>query len=294
VNTTQFYGQPTTFTTSGVFTTSLTTTLSDGKTTVFPTTLTGTLTLTIPVTTTTSNNPRFVIGCFACQQRLIRAPSSLTPSGDPSASRNQTGVTVGGVVGATGVIILGLIIFFVLRHKRRYKASRLESAGDGSTSSNVPGQCIPQSARLSTTPRPFLDFPMMENHPPTKGVATDRTGILPAQNSSGEIASENPFRDPVLTESNNEGEGQRVRNALDNLQALTSRFEGELLQLGALTQSGQLSAEDRLKLEEIRRTTGLTIQFDSRRGRFSVVRSASSGSSFSLNPPSYHTRGGEA
>jgi hypothetical protein len=153
-----------------------------------------------------------------------------------------------------------------------------------------------QSTPLTTTPQPFLDFRMIQNCSPSKGTVPHCERGLLAQNNQEDVGQAvDPFRDPVITEgslSDNDGEGQRVRNALDNLQALTSRFERELQQLGALALSGQLSTEDHLKLEEIRRTTGLTIQFDSRDDRFSIVRSVSSGSSSSLAPPSYHTRGG--
>lgn len=94
-----------------------------------------------------------------------------------------------------------------------------------------------------------------------------------------------PFRDPMIGERERSSE-EVQGNALDRLQQLTSQLEAELQQLSELAQSGQLSIEDRARLEEIRSTTGLTMPFNPRRGHLSV---ATSHSSYSTAPPSYHT-----
>ncbi|EKM84272.1 hypothetical protein AGABI1DRAFT_104204 [Agaricus bisporus var. burnettii JB137-S8] len=181
------------------------------------------------------------------------------------ASKNiKTATVVGGVVGGImGLLVLAAI--FVFLHRRRRKAENV----------------MPYSTL------PFRDFPFSQNRSSSKKIIIGSARNLPAQDNQVNIApAVDPFNDPIPTEGNlpnNDDEVQRARNALDNLQALTSRFEDEIQQLRILAQSGQLSAEDGLKLEEIRRTTGLTIPFDSRH----VQRS--SGSSSSSAPPSYHT-----
>jgi hypothetical protein len=214
---------------------------------------------------------------------------SSTPSGSSNAT--QTKAIAGGVTGATGIIILGLIIFCILRRKRRYKAIRSASSHEVSTSCDVLDQRMPQSTRFSPTPQPFFGSPMIEISSPSKGTIPHRTRALLAQSNRGDIEEAiNPFNDPVPAEgsqSNNDDEGQQVRDTIDRLQALTNRFEGQLQQLGALAQSGPLSTEDRLKLEEIRHTTGLMMPCGSRPDRFSMARSSSS--DLSSSPPSYHT-----
>jgi hypothetical protein len=214
---------------------------------------------------------------------------SSTPDSGSSASRTRA--IAGGVTGVTTIIVLGLIILCILRRKHRYRAARLTSAQVSTF--GVPGPRMLQSARLPTIFRPFLDLSVMPNHSPSKEIPTDNARRLLTRNNQKDIEkAENPFRDPRPTErnlSNNDNEGWRVRGAPDCQPVLTSQLERELKQLCTLARSGQLSTEDRLKLEEIGRTTGLTILFNSRHDQPSAGRSASSGSS--LVPPSYHTHG---
>lgn len=197
----------------------------------------------------------------------------------------------GGVTGATATFIVALIIFCILRSKRRHRVVRFTSDLQASTSSDVRDQHLSQSAQSYTTPRPFLDFPSLQNCSSSKEIITDGARNPSVQNQGNIELAVDPFGDPIPTEGsllNNDDEGQRVRNALDHLQELTSRFERELQQLCILAQSGQLSAEDRLKLEEIRRATNLTIHFDPGHDNSPIGRSTSSGSSV---PPSYRTNG---
>jgi hypothetical protein len=198
------------------------------------------------------------------------------------------------------MVILGLIIFCVLRRKRRYKAARSASTYETPTSSNAPEQPMRQSTQLNTMAQPFLEFRATQDNPPSKGTIADRAGSSLNQKSQGDIEQAvgnieqavDPFRDPVPAEdssSNTNDEGWRVRNALVRLQAFTNQFEGEFQQLCAQAQSGQLSSEDRLRLEEIRRTAGLTITRGSWRDRSSDARSISRSSFPSMTPPSYHS-----
>jgi hypothetical protein len=160
-------------------------------------------------------------------------------------------------------------------------------------SSNVPGQHSGRLARFTTTPEPFLQFPMVQNRPLLKEIITSRPrGILAHKNRGDIEQAVNCFGNPVpagRNSSNNSDESQRVRDALACLQAFTNQFEGEFQRLCVLAQSGQLSAEDRLRLEEIRSTTGLTIPHGPRHDRSNAGRASSDSSSSSI-PPSYCTR----
>jgi hypothetical protein len=107
--------------------------------------------------------------------------------------------------------------------------------------------------------------------------------------------AENPFNNPVPTReiiSTGDNDGQRARGASERQSVLTGQLEREFLQLCLLARSEQLSIEDHLKLEEIRRATGLTILFNSRHGHPSTIRGASLDTL--LVPPSNHTRGSQA
>ncbi|XP_006453941.1 hypothetical protein AGABI2DRAFT_113698 [Agaricus bisporus var. bisporus H97] len=224
-----------------------------------------------------------------------------TPSQTGTSEVSSRGSTVSrmvpivwGVTGAAVTIILGLIIFCILRSKRRHRALHSTSDVDISTPPDAQGQHImSQSAQISTTPRPFLDFPFSQNCFFSKGIITGSASNSSEQGNQGNTEpAADPFNDAILTERNlpnNDDEIQRARNALDNLQVLTSQFEGEFQHLCILAQSGQLTAEDRLKLEEIKRTTGLTIPSNLRHNQRSISRSTSFESSSSLAPPSYHT-----
>ncbi|KAF7783950.1 hypothetical protein Agabi119p4_115 [Agaricus bisporus var. burnettii] len=220
--------------------------------------------------------------------------SSVTPSGGSTSTARPVKAIAGGATGAAVVaVILGLIIFCILRSKRRHRALHSTSDVDISTPPDARGQHImSQSAQSSTTPRPFLDFPFSQNCSSFKEIITDSASNSSEQDNQGNIEPfADPFNDVILIErnlSNNDDEVERARNALDNLQVLTSQFEGEFQQLCILAQSGQLTAEDRLKLEEIKRTTGLTIPSNLRHNQRSISRSTSFGSSSSLAPPSYH------
>jgi hypothetical protein len=164
-----------------------------------------------------------------------------------------------------------------------------------------------QSTQLITTQH-LLEFPAMQDCSPSKETITDYARGIPARKNHGDIEqlvgdieqAIDPFRDPVPAEessSNNSDRGQRVsdrgqrvRDALARLQVFTNQFDGEFQRLCVLAQSGQLSTEDHLRLEEIRRTTGLTIACGSWRDRSSDTGSASLGLSSSPTPPSYHSR----
>ncbi|KAF7784963.1 hypothetical protein Agabi119p4_1128 [Agaricus bisporus var. burnettii] len=233
-------------------------------------------------------------------QRTLTTELNGTPSQTGTSEVSSPGSTVsrmvpivGGVTGAAVTIILGLIIFCILRSKRRHRALRSTSDVDVSTPPDIRGQHMSQSAQPSTTPRPFLDFPFSQNCSFSKGIITDSASNSSEQDNQGNTEPvADPFNDVILIErnlSNNDDEVERARNALDNLQVLTSQFEGEFQQLCILAQSGQLTAEDRLKLEEIKRTTGLTIPSNLRHNQRSISRSTSFESSSSLAPPSYHT-----
>lgn len=83
--------------------------------------------------------------------------------------------------------------------------------------------------------------------------------------------------------SNSVDGGRRLGETLDRLQALTGRFEREIQQLSVLAQSGLLSTENRLILEEMRDTTDLIIP----RGSSHDIAGPLVGSPSS--PPSYRS-----
>jgi hypothetical protein len=185
---------------------------------------------------------------------------------------------------------MGLIVFWILRRKRRCVAAR-STFHEIPPSSDIPSQRMAQS---DTAPAPFLGVIGSQNQPSPKGIIPSHARGILAQKNRGDIEQGlNPFGNPVSARRNspnNNDEGRQERDALARLQVYTNQFEGELQRLLVLAQSGQLSAEDHIRLEGIRRTTGLTIPCSSRHNRSSSVGSVSSDSSSSI-PPSYCTQG---
>lgn len=142
------------------------------------------------------------------------------------------------------------------------------------------------SQRSITTPRPFLGLPSSQSRPITKQETNESTKppIPPVPNNQGHEEQGNPFRDPVVTREDSPSEEVgEARNTLDRVHQLAGRLGAELRQLSVLSRSGQLSIEDRARLEEIRRTTGLPLPVGPR------PDTAGSGSSHSTAPPSYRT-----
>lgn len=103
------------------------------------------------------------------------------------------------------------------------------------------------------------------------------TALTPASQHKNQKDDGDPFRDPDPIEV------QEAGNAFDRLQQLTREVEAELQNLANQAQSGQLSAAEQARLDEIRHTTGLTIMYDSRLGRFSTS------STLSAPPPPYRS-----
>lgn len=101
---------------------------------------------------------------------------------------------------------------------------------------------------------------------------------IPPHDTRNRERGTNPFQDP--------GTGvQETGDALYRLQQLTREVGTEFQTLANREQSGQLTGVERGRLEEIRLTTGLTIMYDLRPGRFISTRSTIT----SAPPPSYHS-----
>jgi hypothetical protein len=120
---------------------------------------------------------------------------------------------------------------------------------------------MPQSTQFSPRPRPFLDSPVVEIPSASNGTTPRRARNPPVPNKQRDIAQAvDSHRDPLSTGrnlSNNGEEGQDFGDTLYLLQSSTSQFEREAQELSVVTQPGQLSTEDRRRLEETRRTTSL-------------------------------------
>lgn len=167
-----------------------------------------------------------------------------------------------------------------MRRKRRNLNRRRQVA------SNAGPPIGPISATF-TIPRPFLDTSSPYEQPAGKRAKdqTESPDPEPRRNRENGQDNTDPFRDPET------GQGQDeliigAKNALDRLQELTRGAEEELRELGNRARRGELSGSEQERLDEIRRTTGLTIVYDPGRGRFSTISSASS---FTTSPPSYHS-----
>lgn len=104
---------------------------------------------------------------------------------------------------------------------------------------------------------------------------------VPPRDTRDRGDSTNPFQDPDTTEGHR---AQETGDALYRLQQLTREVGVELQTLASRAQSGRLTEVERERLEEIRHTTGLTIMYDSRLGRFISTSSATS-----APPPTYHS-----
>jgi hypothetical protein len=190
----------------------------------------------------------------------IPPSTSSSPSG--SSSTTRTKIIAGVVTPATVIIILGLIIFCMLRRKHRNSAARPVSF------------------------RPFLDYPTRRSNSTAKGIIASRTRSSFTRRNQADIEQcVDPVREIVPAQgnlSNSVNESQRLRDTPDRLHALTGRFESETHQIGVLAQLGQPSAENHLVLEEMRHTTNLVIPCGS--SHDITARSPSVGSS---PPPSY-------
>jgi hypothetical protein len=214
--------------------------------------------------------------------------TSGSPTVGSSSKAIQTKAIIGGVIGATVMALLGAIVFCILRRKRRYGAT-LSASAQMFTSFGLPGQRVLPLVPSHATTQPFLVFPATQDLSTSKGIIAEYTSGILAQKNRGDIEQAvNSFRDPGSTRgglSGNDNESQQVTITL-------ARFEGDFRQLCMLAQSGQLSAEDQIRLEGIRHFmfTRLMMPCSLGHNRYPVPRYSSSGSS--LCPPSYCTRGG--
>ncbi|KAF5352840.1 hypothetical protein D9756_006107 [Leucocoprinus leucothites] len=243
----------TTFTTTGVFTTEVTTTLPNGQVRTTSAIVTGTRTITT-------------------ETEVVTQVGTLSAKGGPPKE------LIGGVIGATVIVILAVIALCILRCRRRRQSSQVFSE----TRPHSPQR------RTSLRPRPFLEpqIALTNISPESKIKEKSQASSSPSTREQ----AQDPFRDPevvdrVETPNDQQNEVQRARDALDRLQQLTNQLEVELEHLNNLARLGRLSDDDQARLDEIRRTTGLTIPFNPRQGHMSTDSSASG---FSV-PPSYHT-----
>ncbi|KAF9444421.1 hypothetical protein P691DRAFT_807362 [Macrolepiota fuliginosa MF-IS2] len=239
-------------------------------------------------TTSTSNLPNGSTEVFALAPSGTRTTTTTVPTqtGTTSLSNGLRGI-IGGIVGATVIVILALVVFCILRCKRR----RLVTSVSESCSPTAPISQSPQPLQITETSDTVIPFPFLSPTPIARDNAvTVRRGgkeqILPSPlecNQENVGDNRDPFQDPeILDEDISHQRVQSTRDALDRLQQLTNQLETELQQLSDLARSGQLSEGERTRLEEIRRTAGLTMPFD--RGSVS-----SSEASYSTAPPSYRS-----
>ncbi|KAF9442109.1 hypothetical protein P691DRAFT_849566 [Macrolepiota fuliginosa MF-IS2] len=250
------------FLSSGLFVTS-TSKLPNGSTEVFTLTSSGTRTIT-----TTTEVPT-QIGTT----RFLFFSSGGPPKG-----------IIGGAIGAT--VIVALVVFCILRRKRR----KLVTLAPKSCAPAALISQSPQPLQITETSGSVVPFPFLAPTPTARdnAVTVKREGKEqipppppPKCNEEDVEDNRDPFQDPEISDVDvSHQEVQDARNTLDRLQQLTNQFKMELQQLSDLARSGQLSEGKRARLEEIRRTAGLTMPFD--RGSVS-----SSEASYSAAPPSY-------
>ncbi len=176
------------------------------------------------------------------------------------------------------VIILASIVFYILRRKHRRKEERPQVASD-----SVPPTPTEEVVEISVIPHPFFSTSPPQE-PSVKKKEMDQPD--PSQralpyNRAGEQDNLDPFRDPEIIENQAvPGAG----NALDRLQELTREVKEELRELAKRARSGQLSDSERERLDEIKRTIGLSIRSNSRRGSARSI-----GTMLSAPPPSYRS-----
>ncbi|KAF9441583.1 hypothetical protein P691DRAFT_779755 [Macrolepiota fuliginosa MF-IS2] len=248
----------------------------------------------IVTTSTLSNGHRERLTLTSSGTRRITTTAKIVAQTGPTGSSNgppegkgglQQGA-IGGVIGATILVILGLVVFFVFRHKHR----KLVISPSSFVTSEPPA---PRMTEISTPvlPRPFLALTPAIQYYVTKvqrgGNKQISPPLLRPQYNQAPNAGDNrdPFRDPKIPgEDIPEREVQGARNALGRLQRLTSQLEAGLLELNNLARPTHLSGDECTQL-----TTGSTTPFNQRHGHLSVV---SNETNHSAVPPSYHSERG--
>ncbi|KAF9443151.1 hypothetical protein P691DRAFT_764549 [Macrolepiota fuliginosa MF-IS2] len=240
------------------------------------------------LTLTSSGTRRITTNTKMIAQIRPTGSSNGPPKGKIGLRRG----VIGGVVGAIILVILSLVVFFVIRHKRR----KLTTSPSSLATSEPP------APRITEIPNPVLPRPFLALTPTSRDNITkvQREGNKQISSSPprpqhsqapNAVDNRDPFRDPEISgEDIPEQEVQGARSALGRLQQLTSQLEMELLQLNNLVRPARLSGDERTRLEEIRHT-GLTISVNQRPSRLSVV---SNGTSCSTVPPSYHSERGHS
>ncbi len=189
--------------------------------------------------------------------------------------KSKVGTIVGGMIsGVLGLLLILVAVFCFLRQRRRAHSS----------SSLIPYTFVGDPEKTHQLPTIRTVTPLAW---PVNRLKTSRTPTLHADTTDDGIgnASQLPAQDPEII-TNQALAVPGAGHALERLQELTREVEEELRELGNRARSGQLSDNERERLDEIRRTTGLTIVYDPRRGRFSTTSSATS---YTASPPSYRS-----
>ncbi|KAF9440804.1 hypothetical protein P691DRAFT_817833 [Macrolepiota fuliginosa MF-IS2] len=190
----------------------------------------------------------------------MNAPTSRTAQTQPTSSGTQTINTttevptqisttslsngppkgiIGGVIGATIIIILALIVFCLLRRKQRKLVTLVpKSCAPAALISQ-----LPQPLQITNTSDSVIPFPFKVPTPATQdnAVTVRQEGKEQIPPSPPKCNQENvgdnrdPFRDPEMLDGDaSHQEVQGARNALDRLQQLTNQLEMELQQLSDL------------------------------------------------------------
>ncbi|KAJ3571616.1 hypothetical protein NP233_g3635 [Leucocoprinus birnbaumii] len=231
-----------TYTTSGMYTTDITTTLANGQIATRLLTTSGTRTITA----------------------VTEVPTQI---GIVSSHEGPPKALIGGVIAVLSVVILALVTFCVLWRRRKRFQRKAGRAAISEAFASVGWKTNPRSSpqhRAQLRSRPFLDSEAAQiNVSPEKAKEKALPSLTPEQ-------EQDPFRDPevieivVVAPVEEQDDVRRAQIALDRLQQLTSQLEAELEQLNDLALRGQLSGENRVRLEEIKRTIGQTVPLNAR------------------------------
>jgi hypothetical protein len=202
-----------------------------------------------------------------------------------SAKSGTSKATIG-VTTAAAIVTLGLIVFLILRCKRRRRLGVVAPEAEVASSHEVQSPLLrlwkPRKSPFSTTPQPFLSLSSTQNSPFDKrgfhGLA--QSPLTPNRNSHGDLEQGvDPFRDPVATENLSDNGGvQETKNTAD-FQSFGDPFGTDPQRLSLLVQFGELSTEERFRPGKKRRTPCHIYTLSSRPECSSSA------------PPSYRTHG---
>lgn len=209
-------------------------------------------------------------------------------------AKSNTGPIVGGVIsGILGLLLILVAALCIFRRQNRKRRSAVDKNVDPYNMIQQPTVNIDPLGEQQNYHHAEMGTNISSAMPSLlrgidSGTSTSQKrgeGHIPTVTSalqhSNERDNSNPFRDPDTAEVH---QVQQARGALDRLQQLTREVEAELQNLANQVESGQLSVTEQQRLDEIRRTAGLTITYDSRLRRFLSTSSTSS-----APPPSYHS-----